>query len=217
MPDGASLKAGACLLVLALISVALIIPGYMTAAEATPNGVLPNWYEIAMCSNGSDALAVSDADDGESETQPEADAAEAATRSFWLKYARVPVEGEMVGTACPVVASTGPYDFNLEAGDGYRTAASYRPILLVPAGSYALVSISISDSEGNTLRAKSRHNPTHDGRHTPHAAHGRPTGPPAPASAGAPPAQRALHMPATCGGGGGSSSNSQMSLTKEGI
>eukprot|EP00322_Chrysochromulina_rotalis_P014858 CAMPEP_0115830794 /NCGR_PEP_ID=MMETSP0287-20121206/1802_1 /TAXON_ID=412157 /ORGANISM="Chrysochromulina rotalis, Strain UIO044" /LENGTH=406 /DNA_ID=CAMNT_0003284111 /DNA_START=59 /DNA_END=1279 /DNA_ORIENTATION=+ len=64
-----------------------------------------------------------------------------------------PVEpGMLPGNACPVLPTEAPQiNITLEKSDGWRFDAPYRPIFLLPAGSYVSIELEIVDSSGKNV------------------------------------------------------------------
>ena len=94
--------------------------------KSSPNGDLQYWYQIETCGSSQ-------------------------AGSWSRRFAR---GGSSVlpETACPAASGpAAPFDISLEVEDGFRTDASYAPVIMLPGGATALLSISVVDSLGVAL------------------------------------------------------------------
>ena len=123
----------------------LLIIGYLTASAAKPTGELRQWYGTELCFSPNSSFSVK---------------GRAVYDAFLLR----PSAGWEPGSACPTVVDPTTWDSGaavsgtsggaatieiaLEADDGFRFDAQYKPLFLLPSGSYATMSIEIVDAKG---------------------------------------------------------------------
>ena len=146
-----------CLVVLSLM---LIGAFFLGTAVKPPTGDIDLWFLVQQCKNASQTF-----------TTPNAAFTEGTDSSMWsVSHLREPTLGtteEMPGEACPISAGSpsppdgrsinaNPFASNglsiaLERSDGFHVETSYQPSVLLPSGSYALFSFSVSDASGQIL------------------------------------------------------------------
>jgi hypothetical protein len=139
-----------CCWVFWFVSIVLLVLGYVFDGMSKPNGELLQWYGIETCFNNAASFEVSG-------------------RGIFDAYLMRPTDGWEPGSACPTNAYTSrarrslttpaevpPIEIALEKDDGpeegmgFRTGASYFPIIALPAGAYATLAFEVRDASGRT-------------------------------------------------------------------
>lgn len=137
-------------LAVVLLSILLIVLGFVFQAAAVPNGELKALYTLDACLNSS-------------ATFPDPRATQGA-RPYRVWTLRQGTEGELPSTACPTTfAAAAPQSASITLeetdggsdgvadGRGYRKESEYHPTFFLPSGAYALVSYSLVDTDGTVL------------------------------------------------------------------
>ena len=115
--------------------IAFIITAMLLSPRIQPNGELGVWYAVSTCFDAEASIAV----DG---------------RGTFDAYSMRPVlPSALPGNACPTLPTVSPpITITLETADGYRSGdSSYRPIFLMPSGTYASITFEVADAEGAVI------------------------------------------------------------------
>ena len=127
---------GYCVVFLVVLFVLFIAVGFGIETLAKPNGELAIFFSVSSCFSSAQSVSI-------------------AGRGIYDAYVMRPITSYQPGAVCPTVLQTSskPLNISLESDDGWRKSASYKPIFLLPAGSYARMTIGIKDQSGNVVLA----------------------------------------------------------------
>ena len=127
-------RQGCCMLVLLGGVIGGLVVGITNGNQIDPNGELGLWYAVATCFNSASSFSIQD---------------RGVIDAFTMR--KIDEDG-LPGGACPVVPAASPTNnITLEESDGFRLGGKYRPIFLLPGGSYASVTVEIVDAQGTAI------------------------------------------------------------------
>ena len=125
-----------------VLGLAAAVAGMFLLIQAynAPSGPLGLWWDVSLCRNDSATFMLND--------------------TIWrVYYPRPVVSGALPGTPCPLVAkptdaTDAPVELMVFPDVGFRRAlspAEYRPLLLVPTGTYVMGTLEVVGANNGTV------------------------------------------------------------------
>ena len=132
---------GICVGFMWVICFAMVISSFILTKEGEERtGEIGIFYQVEACSNAGASVSIADG---------------TAQKAFDAYTLRAIDENTPAGEACPtvpVVANTLPVYLQKDDGDGFRErGGKYKPVVMLPTGTYASLAIEVVDQSGGTV------------------------------------------------------------------